>query len=88
MIEQHPGGGFSITGAKSIGIYRAIVLKQAISLYAKSGMVATRGLTPTKMLALATGITGKPYKRGQYDVAIADLYYWCEAQKESKDDPV
>lgn len=51
-----------------------ITLKGALKLYAKTGMLPTRGMTITRMLALATSITGKPYKRGQAQKASDDLH--------------
>jgi len=39
----------------------------------KIGMLPAKGMTKTKLLAKAGGITGVKYKRGQYDAAIADL---------------
>tara|TARA_R110000868_G_scaffold12052_6_gene58528 strand:+ start:3953 stop:4228 length:276 start_codon:yes stop_codon:yes gene_type:complete len=40
------------------------------------GMLLTRTATPTRTFALASKITGKTYKRGQYDRAMADVRLW------------
>ena len=40
------------------------------------GMRLTRTATPTRTFALAGKITGKTYKRGQYDRAMADVRLW------------
>lgn len=42
----------------------------------KIGMRITRTATPTRTFALASKITGKTYKRGQYDQAMADVRQW------------
>ena len=39
-------------------------------------MRLTRTATPTRTFALASKITGKTYKRGQYDQAMADVRQW------------
>jgi len=42
----------------------------------KAGMRLTRAATPTRCFQLASAISGKRYKRGQYDQAIADVRAW------------
>jgi hypothetical protein len=42
----------------------------------KIGMRITRTATPTRTFALASKITGKTYRRGQYDQAMADVRQW------------
>ena len=37
------------------------------------GMAPPRGVRKTDVLNMAANLTGKPYKRGQYKAAIADL---------------
>jgi hypothetical protein len=39
-------------------------------------MRLTRTATPTRTFALASKITGKTYRRGQYDQAMADVRLW------------
>ena len=53
---------------------QAIFLKSALKL-SKSGIMPSRGLTKTKLLKLASNITGTKYKRGAngIDEAIYDL---------------
>lgn len=74
-------GGTSIVGPDATNLYRAIVLRSSIKLYAATGMIPTRGVTITKMLAMAGQYTGKKYKRGQYAEAQADLNVWIETMK-------
>ena len=47
-------------------VYQALVIARALKLYAKTGIKANRAYTPTNMLRMATKITGKSFKRGQY----------------------
>ncbi|WCD44239.1 hypothetical protein Lumi_100 [Xylophilus phage Lumi] len=80
-ITNHPGGGFTVQGADGIKYFKACTLKGAIKMYALTGMIPTRGVTITKMLALAKEFTGKDYKRGQAMIAHADLEVWCSTMK-------
>jgi len=47
----------------------------------KIGFRLTRTATPTRSFAMASKITGKAYKGGQYDAAIADLNEWIWAME-------
>jgi hypothetical protein len=84
-ITHHKGGGITIAGADAMALYRNLHLKGAIKLYKDTdgGVIPTRGVTITRMLAMATTVTGKRYKRGLKgcDAAIADLQTWCDAMK-------
>lgn len=71
-ITVHKNGGITVTG-ESVSVYRLIVLKHALVLYAKTGIRPTRSLTPTAMLFLASEVTGKTYKRGQHSMAAEDV---------------
>lgn len=64
-------------------IFRAIAIKQGLSLYARTGLKPNRAWTPTNMLRTAGHITGHVYKRGQYELAISDLQYWLDCKRES-----
>lgn len=59
----------------------AICLKNALRLYAKSGMLLTRGMTATRMLREASAITGTKYRRGDYARAADDLQHLMEAER-------
>ena len=54
-------------------IYQALVIRQVLKLYSKTGLKPNRDWTPTAMLNAAARITGNSYKRGQYQQAINDL---------------
>lgn len=58
---------------KTIPVVTAVALKHGLKMYARSGMLLTRGMTPTKMLRLASQITGNIYKRGEYVRASDDI---------------
>lgn len=66
----------TFTGTNGVATYRAIALKSGLGLYVKTGIQPNRAWTPMTMLATASAITGKRYKRGQYVLAIADLESW------------
>jgi hypothetical protein len=70
-------GGTCFVGPDATHLIRATMLKHAIKM-AKSGMLITRGMTLTKSMKMVTYYTGKTYKRGQADAAIADLQVWCD----------
>lgn len=79
-INVHPGG-VTFAGRDAVHLFRAITLKSGISLHQKCGMIPTRGMTITKMLAMAEEFTGKKYKRGDHQGAIADLQVWIDTMK-------
>lgn len=53
---------------------QAIFLKMHLSLHAK-GMKHSR-MSGTRLLELTSRITGKSYKRGQYEQARNDIIEW------------
>ena len=77
----HHNGGTTITGKDGMLLYRAVVLRSSLRLYARTGMKSTRAATPANMFAIAKEYTGKDYKRGEYDKAIADLDIWIATMK-------
>ncbi len=74
-ISTGPGGTM-FAGPDAIKLYQAKTLATFLRLYAKSGIIPTRGVTITKMLASAHALTGKRYKRGDAVKAAADLDHW------------
>lgn len=50
--------GFTVTGAESVNLYRAVLIKNALKLYIKTGMKANRAYTPKNMLAVVKEFTG------------------------------
>lgn len=69
----------TFTGPGGVTTYRAITLKHGLAFYAKTGIKPNRGWTPSAMLRTAGQITGKTYKRGQYQQAVDDLTAWINA---------
>jgi hypothetical protein len=73
-VEQHEGGGTTITGS-AIGGFRAIVLLSSIRLYLATGMKPTRGVGVARMAELSGQYTGRTYPRSRkgLEAAVADL---------------
>jgi hypothetical protein len=74
-------GGTTFAGPDAVMLFRTAALASALGLYAKCGMIPTRGVTITRMLQSASAVTGKKYKRGEALKAQADLKTWCDAMK-------
>ena len=66
-------GGASYVGPKGVNVFRLRVLAGAIRLYAKCGVIPTRGVTISKMMKQAEADTGKKFKRGAYIEAAEAL---------------
>ena len=81
QITIHPSGAVSITGPDAMAFYRAVQLRAAMRLHAKTGLIPTRGFGPGKMLAAAGAITGKTYRRGESGQAVADLDTWIDTMR-------
>jgi hypothetical protein len=65
-------------GPAGVATFRAIAIKNALKFYADTGMKVNRAYTPSAMLAAATDITGKKFKRGQYMEAVAAIDAWLK----------
>lgn len=72
-----------MTVITNMPLYRAIVIKSALELYAKSGIQANRAYTPTAMLKAANDITGHHYRRGQHAMAALGVGEWIETQRKA-----
>lgn len=72
-------GGLTIFEGRATRLYQAIVIKRALKA-AKIGIRMNRHMSPTALLRTAGNITGKTYKRGQYDEAVYDLGEWVTNQ--------
>lgn len=81
QINIYGNGGMSVSGPNAMRLYAAITLKHALLLYYKTSIRPSRNVTPTSMLKLAEGYTGKKYKRGEYRLAAEDLDVWVEATR-------
>lgn len=69
----------SFVGPLAVKWHGVVGLRAAIKMYKEAGIIPTHGVGITLMMRSATAITGKSYKRGQYDAAIADLTTWIQA---------
>lgn len=80
---SHSDGGTMFAGPDATNFFRAATLWSALGLYIATGICPTRGVTITKMLAIATSYTGKTYKRNKagYTQARADVKTWMDAMK-------
>jgi len=83
MSDSYITVGDGVTGfigSDATRLLHARTVKHALRA-CKLGFRLTRTATPTRSFYLASQITGKAYKRGQYDVAIADLNEWIWAME-------
>jgi len=80
-ITVTSAGAVSYSGPDAVNLYRARLLASSLRLYAKTGIIPTRGVTATAMLRMASEYTGKAYKRGQYDAAAADVTAWANTMQ-------
>jgi hypothetical protein len=75
----HTGpGGMAFIGRDAVALHQAVALSVALRSYARSKMMMNRNLTPSRMLALATHYTHKPYRRGEYLRAAEDVKLWAD----------
>jgi hypothetical protein len=63
----------SFTGRPAVSVFQCKVIASALRLYASTGMKVNRAYTPTNMLRTASALTGKTFKRGQYEEAAVAL---------------
>lgn len=74
-------GGTSFVGPDAVELFRAITLRNGISMHQKCGMIPTRGMGIVNMFKLAHQYTGQKYKRGEHQRAIDDLTVWIETMR-------
>jgi hypothetical protein len=80
---EHGAGGTSFVGPDAVSCFAAFALASGLRLYAKTGLRPNRAYTPSAMLAAASRITGKRYKRGQHELAAADVQRWAEEMRDA-----
>ena len=73
-------GGTMFCGPDAIRLYRAVAVRSALKL-AKAGIKINRYTTTTDLFKIATEYSGKAYKRGQYDQAMADVTIWIDVMR-------
>jgi hypothetical protein len=79
-IVKHGDGVTAFIGLDSTRLLHARTVYHALRA-CKAGMRLTRTATPTRCFDMASKITGKRYKRGQYDLAMADVRAWILAME-------
>jgi hypothetical protein len=81
FIHHAKHGTVSFVGKDAVSFYAATVLASALKLYGKHRIKVNRAYTPKNMLAAATRITGKTYKRGAYLQASQDVRQWAQTMR-------
>lgn len=80
-IVVNSGRVTSYVGEDATNLVRAMTIKHALKFYAATGMLVTRGATPTRLLQMASEYTGKKYKRGEHRKAAEDVAVWVETMR-------
>lgn len=65
--------GTTIFEGSGVEAFRLLAIASGLELYAKTKIKPNRAWTPTAMLRNASMATGKPYRRGAYYEAAADI---------------
>lgn len=65
-ISFTANGGATYAGPKGTNVYYLRCLASAIRLYAKCGIIPTRGVTISKMMKQAAAATGQKFKARDY----------------------
>lgn len=77
-IEHGSNGLVAFVGEDATRVFAAAVLRSSIKLWLATGMIPTRGVGITHMLARASQLTGKSYRRGDASMAVRDLTAWVD----------
>lgn len=80
-INTKNGQCTTFVGSDAVNYVRAEFLSSSLKLWAATKIIPTRGVTITKMLAMATGYTGKTYKRSEAIQAATDVKKWADKMK-------
>jgi len=72
--------GTMFAGNDATRLFQAITLRSALKLH-KVGLKINRRTTSRQLLDLAEHYTGKKYKRGEFDRAMADVTIWINVMK-------
>lgn len=81
IIHDREGGSTVFSGRQAIEVFRCTALASGLRMYDRHKMIPNRAYTPKRMLSTASAITGKGYKRGEYERAAADLMQHAETLK-------
>lgn len=72
MPISHSAGGTTYTG-EAITYFALITLRQAIKVYAQTGMRVNNAYTPLRMKNTAERWTGRKFKRGDWTAMLEAL---------------
>ena len=78
LIVNGSGRVVCYVGPDATNLFRARTLKGSLTLWRRTKMIPTRGVTITKMLEMAKAYTGKAYTRKQVEQAEADIQVWID----------
>ena len=86
MTDDHirynkKGEAVSFVGEDAVHVFRAAALAGSLRLWAKTGMIPTRGVSGRMMLDLASQYTKRKYKRTEGEQAAADLDIFVKTMK-------
>ena len=81
IVLNDKGECSAFVGRDAVSYVRAIYLWSSLKLYASTGIRPTRGVGPQAMLRMATGYTGKRYKRTELMQAADDVKRWADEMK-------
>lgn len=79
-ITTSQSGATVASGPAAVAVIQATTIATALRMYARTKMRVNRAYTPANMMAMATKITGKTFKRGQYVEAADALKEWADRQ--------
>ena len=71
----------TFSGPEGVATFRAVSIKTALRLFARTGIKANRAYTLTNMLRVATDYTGATYPKSRAGAlrAVGDLETWLKA---------
>lgn len=77
---ERTNAGTTFTGS-DVGVYRAVVIANALRFYARTGFKVNRAYTPSNMMRAAREITGQAFRPRDYTGAADALSSWANTRK-------
>lgn len=84
ITYREDGNAQSFVGRGAVEVFRAAVISQALTMYARTGMKANRAYTPKNMMEAARDILGdasKGVKTREYLKMASLLSGWVQTEK-------
>lgn len=75
---RHGNGGSSFVGPAAVSVFRAIVLANGLRMYGRTGIKPNRMWSPSRMINAAEEITGKKFKKRDYEGAANAVDEWIK----------